>query len=947
MKRTRYSFFRVVVAVLFCIFSITSPFRFDYTASANGEVFRTQIDTSHRPFVWPVPDSNKVSTCYNEPGYVGGQHCAVDIPAPAGTPIVAAASGVVVDAKGGCPHNYPLLEDSCNGSCGNRVGIKHNINGETIWTVYMHMTDIYVSVGQEVAQGTVIGTVGCTGPSTGNHLDFSIRTNDLWTKNASDKRDPGKYVQLPSELLFVGTTSCCIEWLSEITTTPGPFDSNEPLASSISITGESYPTGNRDPGKNFGVYGQIYSNYPLNRVWGGVYYYYSGEATPQWFEVYPNSTYYNLYPYFDSKIIFDDLPVGSYIYRIEASDSQGYSKTLVESTFTVGNAIQSSISISDEVYPAKEHPLGKNQWVSGNISSANPLVRVWGGVYYADGTPTAQYRDKSFNSKYVSLSESFDADIIFGSLPLGDYIYKFDATDNVGFSKEVIRYSFSVVDTLGSDISISGEKYPSGNLPLGGNFGIYGNITSTYPLVRVWGGVYNWDGSPTEQICDAAPNWAKFDIYEKFDPYVIFGALPEGDFIYKIEATDSKGYSKVLINSNFTIGNGTPSSISISGAKYPSGTHLLGKNFGIYGVISSTLPLTRVWGGVYNADGTPTAQYCDQNANSTSFDLYENFDPLIIFDDLPVGDYIYNIDASDKKGYSQKLIESSFSVVKPEPVYSGDYEKGIDVSEFQGAIDWNAVAESGIQFAVIRAATTNFSNAEYMEDKSFRSNYENAKKAGIKVGAYIYSSANTQEEIEQNINSLMNTLDGRSLDLPVFIDVEQASRQTEIGKDALTNVILYGCTLIQNAGYQAGVYANQDWYTNYIDADVLRDNNVTIWLAAWPYTNSPADPLCYDYSDQCTVWQYSDKGLVAGISGYVDLDFSYHIYESIQQNKTGDVNGDDSVDMKDVTLMRQKLADWDVTINEQYADVNGDGSFDMKDVTILRRYLANWDVTLA
>ena len=193
----------------------------------------------------------------------------------------------------------------------------------------------------------------------------------------------------------------------------------------------------------------------------------------------------------------------------------------------------------------------------------------------------------------------------------------------------------------------------------------------------------------------------------------------------------------------------------------------------------------------------------------------------------------------------------------------------------------------------------------------------------------------------------MNTLDGRSLDLPVFIDVEQASRQTEIGKDALTNVILYGCTLIQNAGYQAGVYANQDWYTNYIDADVLRDNNVTIWLAAWPYTNSPADPLCYDYSDQCTVWQYSDKGLVAGISGYVDLDFSYHIYESIQQNKTGDVNGDDSVDMKDVTLMRQKLADWDVTINEQYADVNGDGSFDMKDVTILRRYLANWDVTLA
>ena len=945
MKRTHFTFLRVVVAVLFGVSAIISPFHIYYTVSAKGEVFSPQIDTSHRPFAWPVPDSNKVSACFYEGREnTGSQHGAVDIPAPKGTQIIASAAGTVVDAKGGCNH-IANPNDKCNGMCGNRVAIEHTIDGITYWTVYMHMQDIYVSYGQYVEQGTVIGTVGASGPCNGYHLDFSIRTNQLWTKTVNDKRDPGKYTQLPSEIIFTGTTSCCTDWLQEITTTPGPFDSNEPPVSSITISGESYPTGNRKLGANFGVYGEIRSNYPLSTVWGGVYYS-DGTPTAQCFEDYPGSTYYNLYPYFDSKIIFNDLPEGCFIYRIEAADNQGFSKILVESSFSVGDAIPSNITISDEVYPAKEHPLGKNQLVRGNISSTYPIIRVWGGVYNSDGTTTAQYRDKSFNSKTVSLYDGFDKEIIFGDLPLGDYVYEFCVTDSKGVSKEVIRYSFSVVDTIGSDITISGVKCPSGNMPVGGNFGIYGQIASTYPLVRVWGGVYNWDGSPTEQICDAAPNWASFNIYDEFDPYIVFGALSEGDYIYRIEATDSKGYTTILIESNFTIGNGTPSDISISGAKYPSGTHPLGKNFGLYGVLNSTFPLTRVWGGIYNADGTKTAQYSDQATNSKSFDLYEHFDQLIILDNLPEGDYIYKIEATDQKGSSKVLIESPFSVVKPAQIYSGEYQRGIDVSEFQGVIDWNAVADSGIQFAVIRAATTNFDNAEYIEDKYFQSNYENVTKAGIKVGIYIYSSANTKEEIKQNINSLLNTLNGRKLDLPVFIDVEQAARQTKIGKEALTDVLLYGCTLIQDAGYQAGVYANQDWFINFINADTLRNKDVIVWLAAWPYPNSPADPLCYNYSDQCTIWQYSDKGTVTGISGFVDLDFSYHIYESTKQYKTGDVNGDNSVDMKDVTLMRRALAGWDITINEEYADVNGDKSFDMKDVTILRRYLAGWDVTI-
>ena len=202
-------------------------------ANATGEVYTVTVDTSQRSFVWPVPSSNGISSCFTD----GRDHGAIDITAPIGSTIIASASGTVVDARGGCPHNYPKDEGcSCNGGSGNRVVIEHYINGRTYWTIYMHMSDIYVYNGQYVNQGDPIGTVGSTGSSGGYHCDFSIRINEIWG-GISDRLDPGYYTRLRGSLVYTGTSPwCCLPYLESISRTGGGIiDIVVPSKPSLSI----------------------------------------------------------------------------------------------------------------------------------------------------------------------------------------------------------------------------------------------------------------------------------------------------------------------------------------------------------------------------------------------------------------------------------------------------------------------------------------------------------------------------------------------------------------------------------------------------------------------------------------------------------------------------------------------------------------------------------------
>lgn len=186
--------------------------------------------------------------------------------------------------------------------------------------------------------------------------------------------------------------------------------------------------------------------------------------------------------------------------------------------------------------------------------------------------------------------------------------------------------------------------------------------------------------------------------------------------------------------------------------------------------------------------------------------------------------------------------------------------KGIDVSKHQGIIDWKKVKDDGIEFAIIRIG---YGGSEPVKDSKFEENYKNARAVGIKVGAYLYSYANSQSDIDKEKASVKTWLNGRVLDLPFYIDVEDKKTQGDLSVSALSNLVNSFCEYIENLGYWAGIYANKNWLETKLDMNKL--NKYTVWLAQW--TNNPT------YKGSYAMWQYTSNGSVNGIGGCVDMNY--------------------------------------------------------------------------
>lgn len=193
---------------------------------------------------------------------------------------------------------------------------------------------------------------------------------------------------------------------------------------------------------------------------------------------------------------------------------------------------------------------------------------------------------------------------------------------------------------------------------------------------------------------------------------------------------------------------------------------------------------------------------------------------------------------------------------------------GIDVSKWNGEIDWDVVKAEGIGFAIIRCGYRGSSSGWLIEDPYFMKNLEGAKRAGIKVGVYFFTQAVSLVEAVEEASTVLSLLGDAGLDFPVFIDSEGAGGNGRAdGLDAATRTALVNafCQTVQNAGREAGVYASRNWYMNNLNLDELCE--CRIWLAE--YRQTPEYEYPYD------MWQYTSDGSVAGIDGRVDLNVSY------------------------------------------------------------------------
>ena len=201
--------------------------------------------------------------------------------------------------------------------------------------------------------------------------------------------------------------------------------------------------------------------------------------------------------------------------------------------------------------------------------------------------------------------------------------------------------------------------------------------------------------------------------------------------------------------------------------------------------------------------------------------------------------------------------------------------KGLDISSYQGGINFDAIKNAGINFLILRAGFTGWgTGTNYNKDKSFEHFYNQSKSHNIPVGAYWYSCANTKEKGIAEANYMYeNCLKGKKFEFPIYIDVEDTHWQKN-NKTGVTEAIIGFCETLENKGYYVGIYSSYYWFNSVLDTDRLNDYDK--WLACW-CTNKPN--LKWSYG----LWQNSDNGIVAGQK--VDTNISYIDYPTIIKNK--------------------------------------------------------------
>ena len=192
---------------------------------------------------------------------------------------------------------------------------------------------------------------------------------------------------------------------------------------------------------------------------------------------------------------------------------------------------------------------------------------------------------------------------------------------------------------------------------------------------------------------------------------------------------------------------------------------------------------------------------------------------------------------------------------------------GVDVSAFQGEIDWEAAKEAGVRFAILRIGFRGYSAGSLNEDERFEQNYQGARDAGLDVGVYFYSQATSNTEAVEEAEYVLQLLSGRALQLPVFFDWEEVSDGRTGGKatTAVTGFAQNFCSRVSAGGYRPGVYFNQTY--GYSIMQLGRMKQYEFWLAEYQNTQS------FGYEVQ--FWQYTGNGHVDGIETRVDLDLMY------------------------------------------------------------------------
>lgn len=198
-------------------------------------------------------------------------------------------------------------------------------------------------------------------------------------------------------------------------------------------------------------------------------------------------------------------------------------------------------------------------------------------------------------------------------------------------------------------------------------------------------------------------------------------------------------------------------------------------------------------------------------------------------------------------------------------------KRGIDVSFYQGKIDFSKVKASGISFVIIRAG---YGKHISQKDRFFEENYKNAKASSLDVGVYWYSYADSIDCAQKEAETCLEAIKGKRFEYPIFFDLEE-HKQFAKGKKFCSDLVRTFCDTMEKRGYYPGLYISRSPLQNYIEPEVAK--RYALWVAEY-------GSRCH-YDGTYGMWQYSDKGTIPGINGKVDLDLAYIDYPKIIKSK--------------------------------------------------------------